>query len=123
MVHVSQCVPREACDLLYGGCRLGRTQVMQIYAEALKTAAEQPGMSAAAQAGAPVRQPAPSFLAAAGRQVAAAQADAARDLLLLLAYVGTMRSLGTFTFGSMEWQAVQSTIIPKVSSTSGSIST
>lgn len=47
--------------------------------------------------------PAAGFLAAVARDEAAAAADGARDLLLLLAYLDNVRSLGTQT--STAWQS------------------
>lgn len=55
--------------------------------------------------------PASSFLAAVAREEAAAAADAALDLLLLIAYLGKIRSLGSFSFhgpqaqGGIAWQS------------------
>lgn len=91
-------------------------QVLARYAEALgmlpvTPAAAAPQEHAAVALGKPASS---SFVAAATREVATAQADAARDLLLLLAYIGNVRSLGTYSFNSSEWQIVQSSIIPKV---------
>ena len=74
---------------------------------------QQPSAPPASQAA----LPAAGFLAAVARDEAAAAADGARDLLLLLAYLGNVRSLGSFPSHSGQAQsstAWQSRIAGKV---------
>ncbi|EIE23821.1 hypothetical protein COCSUDRAFT_83696 [Coccomyxa subellipsoidea C-169] len=77
-------------------------EVFASYAGLMSTTSlQQPSAPPASQAA----LPAAGFLAAVARDEAAAAADGARDLLLLLAYLGNVRSLGSFPSHSGQAQS------------------
>ena len=69
--------------------------------------------------GAPARtnqgkKPQAKTLAAAAGQAAAARSRAAADLAVLLAYIGTIRTMGAFAVSSSQIQHMQFVVLPKV---------
>ena len=65
--------------------------------------------------GGPTQTPDDRTLAVAAGQAAAARSQAAASLLMLLAYIGTTRSLGVFTVSCSQLQHMQQSVVPAVS--------
>ena len=69
--------------------------------------------------GAPARTdqaevPQAKTLAAAAGQAAASRSKAAADLAVLLAYIGTIRTMGPFSVSSSQMQHMQYVVLPQV---------
>ena len=94
-------------------------QAMLTYAQSIASIPEppQPAPSAAAAAqnpgGVPSALPPTASVAAACSAVAAGQACAARGLLLLGAYLGSVRSLGGFSLAPRQLLHVQQSVMPE----------